>query len=161
MKYKKLNASLVILVPMLLLSFQTVADAGNGGPDSVQKYCERFAAAVPSKLLKSKEAVYIDGSATTSRPSFTSALLFASNFFQPPDSRFANMWKCEFHIQHQGLLCAGEVDLPVAEFREFAEYTSWEKLVIVEGNNTITANDGSVIGYAVAKYYKLRCPDGK
>ncbi len=160
MKYKKLNASLVILVPMLLLACQKAADAGDGGYDSVQKYCERFAAAVPSKLLKSKEAVYIDGSATISRPSFTSALLFASNFFQPPDSRFANMWKCEFHIQHNGL-CAGEVDLPVAERRAFAEYTSWEKLVIVEGDNTITANDGSVIGYAVAKYYKLRCPDSE
>ncbi len=54
MKYKKLNASLVILVPMLLLlSYQKAADAGDGGYDSVQKYCERFTAAVPSKLLKS------------------------------------------------------------------------------------------------------------
>ncbi len=58
-----------------------------------------------------------------------------------------------------GQACRGEVSLPIAEHRAFAEYTQWSRLMIVEDNQLIGA-DGNAAGYLTPKYYKLDCAPG-
>ena len=53
--------------------------------------------------------------------------------------------------------CTGEVALPIAERAEFAGYTSWPRLAIVDDNRIVTSG-GSTIGFATPKYFETSCP---
>ena len=133
------------------------ADVDDPAYDSILRYCEQFAAAVPARLLKSPGAHYDAGSARVVRPRLGNVVTRLSNTFQPPDSRFADAWQCTFSISMDGQPCAGEVALPIAERAEFAEYTSWLRLVIVDGNRIVTAG-GTTLGFATPKYFETSCP---
>ena len=133
------------------------ADVDDPAYDSMLRYCERFAAAAPDRLLKSPGAHYIAGSARVFRTRLDDIVTCLSNTFQPLDSRFAAAWQCTFSISMDGQPCAGEVTLPIAEHAEFAEYTSWPRLAIVDDNRIVTSG-GSTIGFATPKYFETSCP---
>lgn len=122
----------------------------------VLRYCGRFAAAVPARLLESPEASYIAGSARVYRTPVDDAATFVTNVFQPRDSRFFGTWQCAFSLSMNGRHCTGEVALPIAEHAEFAQYTSWPQLAFIE-ENSIVSSDGTTIGYATPKYFDTSC----
>ncbi len=135
--------------------------AGNSANEQRQvlRFCERFAEQTPGKLLHGRAARYVEHSAVTRQRRGDSVITFFSNFFQPSDSRFLGAWHCGFQIVLDGQTCRGEVSLPIAERRAFAEYTQWPRLMIV-GDNAIVGADGDAAGYITPKYYKLDCTQG-
>ena len=124
----------------------------------VLRYCERFAVAVPARLLKSLEASYVPGSARVGRTRLDGVVTHVSNVFQPADSRFAAMWQCTFSIALRDQRCDGKVALPIAEHAAFADYTSWPRLMIVDDHRRIMSADGATLGYATPKYFETSCP---
>jgi hypothetical protein len=120
------------------------------------RYCERFAAAVPARLLESPEASYVAGSARIDRTPLDAAANSVTNFFQPGDSRFVGVWQCTFSLSVNGRHCTGEVALPIAEHADFAEYTTWPALALIE-ENRIVSTSGTTVGYATPKYLDTSC----
>ena len=150
-----------VLAAALVLAACGSSAPGRDDPayDGVLRYCERFAAAAPGRLIDSRGAYYVAGSARVVRPRLGDVVTRLSNTFQPPDSRFVAAWRCRFSISMNGQSCAGEVALTLAEHTEFAEHTSWPRLAIIDGNRILSAG-GTTIGYAAPKYFETSCPDG-
>ena len=123
--------------------------------DAVLRYCERFAAASPPRVL-SQGASYVAGSARLVRTPLDAVTTFVTNILQPRDSRFVDAWRCTFSVSMDGQRCTGEVALPIAEHAEFADYTRWPRLAIIEGHR-IVSGDGATIGYATPKYFETSC----
>ncbi len=148
-----LSASLAAAVTLTAC----VAPATQGGDpahDAVLRYCERFAAAAPARLLS--QGFYVAGSARVVRTPLGAVTTFASNVFQPRESRFVDAWRCTFSVSMDGRRCTGEVELPIAEHAEFADYTRWPRLAIIKGHRIVSA-DGATIGYATPKYFETSC----
>ena len=133
------------------------ADVDDHAYDSMLRYCERFAVATPARLLHSPGAHYIAGSARVFRTRLGDFVTRLENRFQPTDSRFVAAWQCTFSISLDDQTCTGKVTLPIAARAEFAEYTSWPRLAIVEDNQIVTGS-GATIGFATPKYFKTSCP---
>ena len=104
---------------MLAACGSSVTGRDDPAYDGVLRYCERFAAAAPGRLIDSRGAYYVAGSARVVRPRLGDVVTRLSNMFQPPDSRFVAAWRCRFSISMNGQSCAGEVALPLAEHAEF------------------------------------------
>ena len=156
MTAKRLTPVLAAAVALAACGPHT-ADVDDPAYDGMLRYCEEFAAAVPAQLLKFPGAHYVAGSARVVRPRLGNVGTHLSNTFQPPDSRFAAVWQCTFSISMDGQPCAGEVKLPVAERADFAEYTSWPWLAIVDDNRIETAS-GTTTGFVTPKYFETSCP---
>ena len=122
----------------------------------VLRYCERFAAAVPARLPESPDASYVAGSARIDRTPLDDAAILLTNVFQSHDARFVGAWRCAFSLSMNGRHCTGEVALPIAQHVEFAEYTRWPALAIIE-ENRIVSTAGTTIGYATPKYFDTSC----
>lgn len=123
----------------------------------VHRYCERFAAAASIRLIESPGASYVAGSSRVARERFGAVATLVSNVFHPRDSRFVGAWRCTFSMSANAGPCMGEVALLIAEHAEFAEYTSWPRLAIIDGNRIATAG-GETIGYVTPKYLDTSCP---
>ena len=149
---------LTLVITMLVATTSScAADVDDPAYAGVLRYCERFAVAVPARLLQSPEASYVPGSARVGRTRLGDVVTHVSNVFQPADSRFAAGWQCTFSIALRGRRCDGEVALPIAERAAFADYTSWPRLMIVDDHRIMSA-DSTTIGYATPKYFETSCP---
>ncbi len=137
---------------LLFVCFDTLADETSENERQILRFCERFAEQVPGELLPGRAARYVEASAVVRQRRGDRVITFLSNFFQPFDSRFLGAWHCGFRIELDGQMCHGEVSLPIAEHRAFAEYTQWPRLMIVEDNQLTSAG-----GYLTPKYYQLDC----
>lgn len=143
-------AKLVVAL-LLLLSQASFADARN----SVLDFCQRFAKVAPSQLLKGEAASYIPNSANVNQSIFEPISRFLSNFFQPAEAKFVEGWHCHFKI-NKSTVCRARVSLPIAQYKDFADYTSWGRLSFIK-DNQITTETGEILGYATPKYYRLQC----
>ena len=117
-----------------------------GEPVAVSRYCERFA----RTYTQMQGMDYREHSAGTGKKG--DIMMWATNFFQPKDSRFTAGFDCRF----QGRDEAGEVHhLAVAIFLtktlHFAEYTQWPKLQVIPIAYVVDETSGRE-GYGVFKY---------
>ena len=156
MNAKRFTPAMAAAVALAACGPQT-ADADAPEYEGMLRYCEWFATAAPARVLKSPGAHYIAGSARVFRTRLGDVVTFLSNTFQPSDSRFDAAWQCTFSISMDDQHCTGEVALPIAERAEFAGYTSWPRLAIVDDNRIVTSG-GSTIGFATPKYFETSCP---
>ncbi len=86
------------------------------------EYCENFARHAPEKLSDAR-ARYVPQSAVVKQRALDRVITVVSNVFQPADSRFLRAWNCRFRVLIADQTCAGKVSLPVAEDKDFADYT--------------------------------------
>jgi len=154
----RVAAAMALVAAIAALAACATSERGDdhSADADVLRYCERFAAAVPVRLLKSPEASYVVGSARVDRAPLDDAANSVANVFQPHDSRFVGVWQCAFSLSINGRHCTGEVALPIAEHAEFAQYTSWPDLAFIE-ENRIVSTGGTRIGYATPKYFDTSC----
>ena len=109
----------VLMIALVLAACGSSA-TGRDDPayDGVLRYCERFAAAAPVRLIAAAAPVrlidalgasYVAGNTRVVRTRLGGVVTRLSNTFQPSDSRFVAAWQCLFSISMNGQSCAGEV----------------------------------------------------
>ena len=117
-----------------------------GEPVAVFQYCERFAKA----YTQMQGMDYRERSVRMGKKG--DAMMWASNFFQPPDFRFTAGFDCQF----QGRDAAGKVHnlavgIFLTETLHFAEYTQWPKLQVIPIAYVLDETSRRE-GYGVFKY---------
>jgi len=77
---------------------------------------------------------------------------FVNNFVQPRDSRFAHVFECRFQVVYSDSRHEGSALLLFIKNREFAEYTQWEDIQVLDMGEVAAENETF---YIVVKYLKF------
>ena len=124
----------------------TESGVGSAGSVSVIWYCEKFAEA-----YLTKNAIDYTGLSVEAEK-MPDIMMWLSNVFQPPDSRFTAGYDCRFTVRgDKGQVRKLSVGIFLTGTLEFAHYTKWKTLQVIPVEHVVDATRGRA-GYGVFKY---------
>ena len=126
------------------------ASASSGSSVSVVRYCEKFAEAYSESNAVEPGGLPVR---TERKPGI---MMWLSNAFSPPDSRFTAGYDCHFSTRNgDGRIEAVSVGIFLTGTLDFAHYTKWKNLQIIPVEHVADETRGRA-GYGVFKYLKER-----